>query len=170
MAVLDRDGPVPLYQQVADILQRHIDEGDLILGDPVPSEVDLETDYGIARTTARRVTRELRDRGLAHTIQGKGTFVGPVGIPLRRRKTPIYEEIANEVADMIQQGRIMVNRRIPSEKLLIREYGVAKATVRHAVAFLRSQGWVFTVPHRGTYVLPPEKWPTHTQQRDSSGE
>jgi len=51
----------------------------------------------------------------------------------------------------------------------MREYGVAKATVRHAVAFLRSQGWVFTVPYRGTYVLPPEKWPAQTQERDSPG-
>ncbi|MFS1300156.1 winged helix-turn-helix domain-containing protein [Streptosporangium longisporum] len=145
---------------MADIVQRHIADGDLVPGQPVPSEAEFEAEYGIARTTARHVCRELRARGLVHTIQGKGTFVGPAGIPLRRRRTPIYEEIAAEAARMIQDGRIKVNRRIPSEKLLMREYGVAKATVRHAVAFLRDQGWVFTVPYRGTYVSPPEKWPT----------
>jgi DNA-binding GntR family transcriptional regulator len=160
--VLDRDGPVPLYKQVADIVQRHIDDGDLCLGEAVPSEAEFEIDYGIARTTARHVTRELRARGLVHTLQGKGTFVGPVGVPIIQRRTPIYQEIASEVANRIRRGEIKVNRRIPSEKLLMRQYGVAKATVRNSVAFLRAQGWVFTVPYRGTYVSPSEDWPEST--------
>ncbi|GAA2910023.1 hypothetical protein GCM10010517_76470 [Streptosporangium fragile] len=159
MTVLDRDGPIPIYKQVADIVQRHIDDGDLDAGEAIPSETEFEIDYGIARTTARRVTRELRERGLVHTIPGKGTFVGPAGTRPRRRKAPLYEEIATEIADSIQQGRITVNRRIPSEKSLMEGYGVAKATIRNSVALLRRQGWVFTVPYRGTYVSPPEKWP-----------
>ncbi|MFF5206257.1 GntR family transcriptional regulator [Streptosporangium sp. NPDC000396] len=148
-----------MYKQVADILHRHIDDGDLLLGEAVPSEAELKIDYAIAQTTARRVIRELRERGLVHTLQGKGTFVGPIGTPTIRRKTPLYEEIANEVARRIQHGEIKVNRRIPSEKMLMQQYGVAKVTVRNSVAFLRDQGWVFTVSHRGTYVSPPEEWP-----------
>jgi DNA-binding GntR family transcriptional regulator len=31
--------------------------------------------YGIARMTARRAVRELRERGLVHIVTGKGTFV-----------------------------------------------------------------------------------------------
>jgi DNA-binding GntR family transcriptional regulator len=157
--VLDRDGPIPVYKQVADIVQRRIDNGDLCLGEAVPSEAEFEIDYGISRGTARRVTRELRARGLAHTIQGKGTFVGPMGVPILQRRTPIYQEIAGEIADRIQRGEIKVNRRIPSEKLLMWQFGVAKVTVRNSIAFLRAQGWVFTVPYRGTYVSQPEEWP-----------
>ena len=72
---------------------------------------------------------------------------------------PIYRKIAGEVAERIQRGEIPPNRAIPGEKVMMRQYGAAKVTVRQAVAHLRDQGWVFTVPYRGTYVTDPEKWP-----------
>ncbi|WP_281283673.1 GntR family transcriptional regulator [Nonomuraea longispora] len=64
----------------------------------------------------------------------------------------------------MKNGDIPPNRAIPGEKMMMRQYGVAKVTVRQAVAYLREQGWVFTVPYRGTYVHSPEKWPIN---RDS---
>jgi DNA-binding GntR family transcriptional regulator len=157
--VLDREGPVPIYQQVADLIRDQIERGMLRAGDPLPSEAALEKDYDIARTTARRVARELRERGLAHTVRGEGTFVGRAGTPRIPRKVPIYRKIAGEVVDRIQRGEISPNRPIPGEKVMMRQYGVAKVTVRQAVAHLREQGWVFTVPYRGTFVTEPEKWP-----------
>lgn len=45
-------------------------------------------------------------------------------------------------------------RAIPSEKQLGQEFGVSRVTARSAVALLRDQGLVYTVPHRGTYVSP----------------
>ncbi|WP_379515078.1 GntR family transcriptional regulator [Nonomuraea insulae] len=157
--MLDREGPVPIYKQVAELVRDQIERGVLKAGDPVPSEATLEKDYEIARTTARRVARELREQGLAYTIQGEGTFVGQPGTPRSPRKTPIYQKIAGEVIERIQKGEVAPNRAIPGEKVMMRQYGVAKVTVRQAVAYLRDQGWVFTVPYRGTYVTDPEKWP-----------
>ncbi|WP_310741352.1 GntR family transcriptional regulator [Microbispora sp. H10670] len=157
--MLDRDGPVPVYKQIADILRDRIDSGDLAPGNPVPSEADLEAEYGIARTTARRVARELREQGLVYTVQGEGTFVGDQKAPRVQRKKRLYQEIAEEVAQRIRQQEFRPNRAIPSEKALMKDYGVAKATVRLAVGLLRDQGYVFTVPHRGTYVSSPENWP-----------
>ncbi|MBO4269609.1 GntR family transcriptional regulator [Microbispora triticiradicis] len=157
--MLDRDGPVPVYKQIADILRDRIDSGELAPGNPVPSEADLEAEYGIARTTARRVARELREQGLVYTVQGEGTFVGDQKAPRVQRKKRLYQEIAEEVAQRIRQQEFRPNRAIPSEKALMRDYGVAKATVRLAVGLLRDQGYVFTVPHRGTYVSSPENWP-----------
>ncbi|MFC6554535.1 GntR family transcriptional regulator [Nonomuraea cavernae] len=157
--MLDRDGPIPIYKQVADLIREQIERGDLRAGDPVPSEAKLERDYEIARTTARRVARELREQGMAYTIQGEGTFVGQPGAPRAPRKVPMYQKIAEEIAERIQRGEIAPNRAIPGEKVMMREYGVAKVTARQAVAHLREEGWVFTVPYRGTYVASPDKWP-----------
>ncbi|MEU8383833.1 GntR family transcriptional regulator [Streptosporangium sp. NPDC048865] len=167
MAVLDRDGPVPLYRQVADIVRRRIDVGSLDPGDPVPSETELESEYGIARTTARRVARELREQGLVYTVQGEGTFVGEPDVPRAPRKTPLYQEIALELAERIRKGDFSPNRAIPSEKAPMEQYGVAKVTIRNSVAFLREQGWVFTVRHRGTYVSQPDKWPRKQEENGS---
>jgi DNA-binding GntR family transcriptional regulator len=150
---------VPLYRQVAGLIREQIDCGVLRPGDVLPSEAALEERYGIARTTARRVARELREQGLAHTVPGEGTYVGQPDIPRTLRKVPIYRRIAGEVVERIQRGEIAPNSAIPGEKVMIRQYGVAKVTVRQAVAHLREQGWIFTVPYRGSFVADPEKWP-----------
>ncbi|WP_344581958.1 GntR family transcriptional regulator [Nonomuraea roseoviolacea] len=157
--MLDRDGPVPIYKQVADLIREQIERGELKAGDPVPSEAVLERDYEIARTTARRVARELREQGMAYTIQGEGTFVGPPSTPRAARKVPLYQKIAEEIAERIQRGDYQPNRAIPGEKAMMSEYGIAKVTARQVVAHLRKQGWVFTVAYRGTFVSEPEEWP-----------
>lgn len=157
-SVLDREGPVPIYKQVADLIREQIERGDLKAGDPVPSEAKLEKDYEIARTTARRVARELREQGMAYTIQGEGTFVGQPGAPHAPNRLPIYQQIAEEIAERILRGDIPPNRAIPGEKAMMRQYGVAKVTARQAVSHLREQGLVFTVPYRGTYVTTKDKW------------
>lgn len=51
-------------------------------GDPIPSEAELCERHKVARETARRAVRVLRERGLVVTEWGKGTFVaGPVPAP-----------------------------------------------------------------------------------------
>ncbi|SEU42284.1 regulatory protein, gntR family [Nonomuraea wenchangensis] len=157
--VLDRNGPVPLYIQVAEVIEERIASGELTHGDAVPSEAAMEEEFEIARTTARNVARELRRRRLVHTVQGEGTFVGPPGVPLRKRSRAIYVRIADEIALRIRRGELRPHRAIPSEESLMRRHGVAKVTARKAVARLRECGWVFTVPQRGTYVSAREEWP-----------
>ncbi|MEV2265271.1 GntR family transcriptional regulator [Nonomuraea africana] len=152
--MLDRDGPIPLYRQIAERILERILSGALKPGDPVLSEAEIEAEFDVARATARRVARQLRDWGLVHTVQGEGTYVGEPGVPRNRRGTPKYHMIAEEIGRRIHNHEFLPNRPIPSEKELMREYGVAKVTAREAVARLREQGLVFTVPYRGSYVSP----------------
>ncbi|MET9337604.1 GntR family transcriptional regulator [Nonomuraea sp. NPDC003804] len=144
-----------MYRQIADCLRDRIAEGVLRPGDAVPSEAMLEAEFGVARATARRVAQQLRDWGLVHTVQGEGTFVGEPGVPRKRRKAPLYDVIAGELAQRIRNGELRPNRPIPSEKELMRRFGVA----REAVARLREQGLVFTVAYRGSYVASRDSWP-----------
>ncbi|MGW1835817.1 GntR family transcriptional regulator [Streptomyces sp. NPDC002067] len=66
--------------------------------------------------------------------------------------TPVYRQIAALIVKEIESGALPVNRKIPSESALTQRFGVARTTARHAVAHLREEGWVFTVPQRGTFV------------------
>ncbi|MCG5211776.1 winged helix-turn-helix domain-containing protein [Streptosporangium sp. KLBMP 9127] len=68
-------------------------------------------------------------------------------------------KVANEIAAQIRAGTIKPRRPVPSETRLVQQYGVARETVRHAMAYLREQGWIYTVPQRGSYAGPPEGWP-----------
>lgn len=71
----DPSGPQLVYIQIADDIAAKINSGELAPDARLPSELDMAADYGAARLTVRRAIRELRERGLVHTVIGKGTFV-----------------------------------------------------------------------------------------------
>ncbi|MFC4059359.1 GntR family transcriptional regulator [Planomonospora corallina] len=163
--MLDHEGDTHLYLQVAEIIRQRVVSGAIRPGSAVPSESELRSEFGIARTTARRAIRVLRDEGLVHTVQGEGTFVGPPDASRRGdRSISVYRQIAQELIGRITRGDLKPRRAIPSEATLVEQYGAARETVRHAIALLREQGWVYTVPQRGTYVHKREKWSTERKR------
>ena len=75
--VIDHEGPIPLYVQVASAIETRIASGDLQPNRPIPSENQLVQQYGVARGTARKAIQLLRDRGRVVTVVGRGTYVAP---------------------------------------------------------------------------------------------
>lgn len=73
--MIDREGPVPPYQQVANALRERIASGDIPPGRRIPSIVELEQEFGVARDTLRKAVQVLRDEGLVETVRGLGVFV-----------------------------------------------------------------------------------------------
>jgi GntR family transcriptional regulator len=65
--------------------------------------------------------------------------------------TPPYLQLAAILRQRIEDGEITA--RLPGEKSLQQEFGMALATVRKAVKVLRDEGLVRTVPGWGTYVI-----------------
>ncbi len=68
---------------------------------------------------------------------------------------PPYRQIAGIIKDGILSGKYPPDTRIPTESELVETYEVARSTARRAVAALREEGLVYTVPARGTYVAQP---------------
>jgi GntR family transcriptional regulator len=77
MAELDHEGGTPLYRQIADKIEAQIAAGELQPDRPIPSELRMAEEFGVARLTARRAVRELVERELVYVVRGKGTFVRP---------------------------------------------------------------------------------------------
>ncbi|MDT9690571.1 winged helix-turn-helix domain-containing protein [Streptomyces sp. P9(2023)] len=75
--------------------------------------------------------------------------------------TPIYKQVARVIRERIKSGELRPKDPIPSESKLVADYGVARDTARQAVALLRSEGWVITLPQRGSFVAaqPPAEAP-----------
>ena len=64
----------------------------------------------------------------------------------------VYMDVADAVAGQIADGKLPAGSRLPGERDLAAEHGVAVGTVRRAVAELRERGLVVTLPGKGTYV------------------
>jgi GntR family transcriptional regulator len=73
--IIDREGPVPPYRQIADDIRRKIQDGTIPPGRRIPSIVEMEQEYGVARDTLRKATKVLKDEGLVETVTGMGIFV-----------------------------------------------------------------------------------------------
>lgn len=73
--MIDREGPVPPYLQLYAILKQRIDDGEIQPGRRIPSLVELEDEFGLARDTIQKATRKLREDGYIVSVPGLGLFV-----------------------------------------------------------------------------------------------
>lgn len=120
---LDKQGPVPLYVQLEDILRSHIESGEWAVGMMVPSENAIARDYGISRMTARGVLNSLAEEGLLVRVPGKGTFVAETKI---ETASTAFHGIR---AQLESQGfetttRLVRATHVPATRRLARKLGV----------------------------------------------
>ncbi|WP_328594323.1 GntR family transcriptional regulator [Actinomadura macrotermitis] len=81
---------------------------------------------------------------------------GPPNIPAFAPQGPqlIYVALADHIAARIAAGELRAGARLPAERDLAAEYGVAYMTVRRAAELLRERGLILTVHGKGTFVAP----------------
>ena len=74
-----------------------------------------------------------------------------------RRVRKAYEQVADQLRELIVTGRLTRGERLPNETVLAREFGVSRATVREALRLLTAQSLVRTAKGAGggTYVTMP---------------
>jgi GntR family transcriptional regulator len=89
--------PVPLYQQLSDLLREEIRRGRYGPLDRLPSEHELVRDYAISRITARQALVELERAGLVFRRQGRGSFVArPAVVQRLSRLTGLAEAMSGQ--------------------------------------------------------------------------
>lgn len=66
---------MPPYRQIADQLRERIGDGSIPVGRRIPSMVEMEQYYGVARDTLRKAVQVLKDEGLVETVNGMGIYV-----------------------------------------------------------------------------------------------
>ena len=72
-AVLDDSRPI--FQQIYEMIEDDIIEGELDEGDQIPSTTDLSKFYQVNRATAQKGLAVLVDEGYAYKQRGVGIFV-----------------------------------------------------------------------------------------------
>jgi GntR family transcriptional regulator len=109
----------PQYRRIEQALRERI--AGLRPGEPLPSDADLQVEFGVSRMTARNAMQRLADDGLVTREPGRGSFVAEP--PAHRR--------ANRLMTFTQEMRRA--GRVPSSRLLTR---VVRASSRSEAASL----------------------------------
>lgn len=71
---IDRDSPVPYYEQLYTILRTRILDGRFGADERLPSELELCRDYGLSRATVRQTLSKLESEGYARRVLRRGFF------------------------------------------------------------------------------------------------
>src|SRR6516162_6659761 len=116
-----------LYSRVESALAGEIADGDLRVGEQLPTEDSLIARFGVSRITVRRAIQNLVNRGLVEIRRGKGTFVAAPKI------TQELTELSGFVEDMHAAGRK------PTARVLGRQIVPANATVAAQLALTRGE-------------------------------
>lgn len=71
---IERQSPVPYYEQLVSILREQILEGHYPADERLPSELELCRAFGLSRATVRQTMQSLEKQGLAKRVPGRGVF------------------------------------------------------------------------------------------------
>jgi|SRR6516162_4426979 GntR family transcriptional regulator len=116
-----------LYSRVESALAGEIADGDLRVGDQLPTEDGLIARFGVSRITVRRAIQNLVNRGLVEIRRGKGTFVAASKI------TQKLADLSGFVEDMEALGRK------PTARVLSKEIVTADATVARQLELTKGE-------------------------------
>lgn len=150
----------PMYQQIADTIQRQIDEGELERGQQLPTELELREKFEASRNTVRDAIKRLVNLGLVETRPGQGTFVTAKVDPFVTRLSgdpdpgnaegsvdPESASYLSEVAEGHRKAsrskpRVEIQKPAPREVMLRLRVGEEdQVVVRHEERFIDKIPW-----------------------------
>ena len=68
----------------------------------------------------------------------------------------IYVQIAQQIIQLIQKGYLQVGSLLPGTRVLAVTIGIHRKTAVAVYEELVAQGWVNSIPNKGTYIVMPE--------------
>lgn len=103
------------------------------------------------------------DGAASETDDDSGLPVSPV--------LPAYEQVANQLQELIIKGTLTVGERLPAEGVMAAQFGVSRSTIREALRGLSSQRLVHTKRgvSGGTFVAEPSSEHVHTYLETTIG-
>lgn len=73
-----------------------------------------------------------------------------------RSELPIYAQIEEQIREQIINGTLPEGSTLPSIRALAREIGISVITTTRAYSDLQEEGYIGTIPGKGTIVLPQD--------------
>ncbi|MDB4896812.1 MAG: GntR family transcriptional regulator [Firmicutes bacterium] len=69
---------------------------------------------------------------------------------------PLYFQIKTRLLELIENGQFKPGDQVPSERELTERFSVSRMTARQALTELESQGYLYRIQGKGTFVATPK--------------
>lgn len=120
---IDKESFIPAYVQLAELLEKKINTGELLPGDRIPSKAELGQMLNLSSVTVQRAFEILAKKGLVISERGKGTFVARLSL------NDVMFKVSEFYCDMQEQGldaRIKIlENRITQAPQFLKEKGLS---------------------------------------------
>lgn len=127
---------LPLFAQIESNLRQRIVDNRLVAGTKLPSEAELEVEFGVSRITVRQALAALHAKGLIEKVNGKGSFVTrPGDAPKLGPLTGFYEHMRARGREA--HGKTLSVRQLPATAVAAEALGIAPGTPLTVVTALR---------------------------------
>ena len=70
----------------------------------------------------------------------------------RKNKHSLYLQLSKQIIDLIKENRLPTQTKLPSSRSLSELLGVHRKTIVACYEELMLQGWIETIPKKGTFV------------------
>ena len=97
---LDKKSGIPKYKQIVTAIEDAIISGILKKGDKLPSLNEIKTTHSLSRDTVITAFNELKNRGIIHSVVGKGCYVSTESINVKQKIFLLFDELNSFKEDL----------------------------------------------------------------------
>ena len=127
---------LPLFAQIERHLHERIVNNQLTAGSKLPSEAELEVEFGVSRITVRQALAELHAKGLIQKINGKGSFVTrPSDAPNLGPLTGFFDHM--RALGRVAHGKTLAVREVEAPAAAAQALGISSGTPLMMVTTMR---------------------------------
>jgi GntR family transcriptional regulator len=94
----------PIYLQIKNQIRNAILNGELEVGELLPSIRLLAKELRVSVITTKRAYDELENDGFIHSVQGKGSFVAPQNTELMKER--FLKKIEASIAEILRYAKL----------------------------------------------------------------
>lgn len=123
---LERSGPIPLYFQVSQRIEKALLSGELPVGSRLENEVALGERLGLSRPTVRRAIQEIVDKGLLVRRRGIGTQVVHGQVTRNVELTSLFDDLARIAKT--PSTRLLSLEIVPADAKIAEKLAVAEGS------------------------------------------
>ena len=76
-----------------------------------------------------------------------------------RDSRPIYEQIRDGLRKLIVTGALSADEKLPSVRALAAQLAINPNTIQRAYNELEGEGYIYSVPGKGSFAPPPPRGP-----------
>lgn len=70
---------------------------------------------------------------------------------------PIYEQLFIRISELIMNGIMQENEKLPAVREVAKSLGINPNTVQKTYAMLEAEGLIYSIPAKGSYIAKAEK-------------